>query len=603
MAENELRGQTFLPKTVAGFFWQSIRPPKILIWYAVMLTVTAIMVFTAMYFSTVVRRIAALAAESGGAIATADLYQLLGEIALMLLTITACNYIHRIGWLHGRVNMEMETKRYLLKNAVRHSHSYFINNHTGRIAQKIHELPWHNIILSDALIREIFPGLAVLTAATIWLYKLHPHLGLIMTVWSVFFLLIVGIFSIRHSKLSHRRAQAKGITMGVLVDSFTNHMAARMFARRDYELHHIGTFIDREQAATQFLITNDRYIEMVRDLPVTILVLSLFYHGVTLYNGAALQLPDLAFLCTIVLVIMQFLQRFTNGVVHMFEEAGGVREGLDLLGKPFDTPVRNGFPDLEIREGGGIDFDNVFFSYNGITNALNGFSLRIEPGQKIGLLGPSGAGKSTVLNLLLRFFDADGQKILIGGQNIYDVSEDSLRRNIAVIPQDTTLFHRTLRENIRYGRLDASDAEVEEAARKAHAHEFIELLPEGYNTLVGERGVKLSGGQRQRIAIARAILKDAPILILDEATSALDSESEHLIQKSLEELIKDKTVIAIAHRLSTIAGLDRLIVMDDGKVAEDGPHKTLLKSGGLYSRLWSMQSGGFIGLEDKEEAA
>ena len=218
----------------------------------------------------------------------------------------------------------------------------------------------------------------------------------------------------------------------------------------------------------------------------------------------------------------------------------------------------------------------------------------MSPGQHIGLIGPSGAGKSTLINLLLRYFDPQTGKILINRQNIADVTQNSLRANIAVIPQDTSLFHRTLMENIRYGRLDASDSEVMDAAQKAHAHEFISQLSDGYETLVGERGIKLSGGQRQRIAIARAILKNAPILILDEATSALDSESEKLIQESLSELMNGKTVIAIAHRLSTIAYLDRLIVMDQGKIIEDGSHNDLLKENGLYAKLWNMQSGGFL---------
>ena len=220
--------------------------------------------------------------------------------------------------------------------------------------------------------------------------------------------------------------------------------------------------------------------------------------------------------------------------------------------------------------------------------------LEIPAGQRIGLIGPSGAGKSTLINLVQRFFDVQSGQILIDGQNIAAVTQNSLRRNIAVIPQDTSLFHRTIMENIRYGRLDASDEDVMDAAEKAYAKEFIDLLPEGFDTYVGERGVKLSGGQRQRIAIARAILKDSPILILDEATSALDSESEKQIQAALKDLMAGKTVIAIAHRLSTINHLDRLIVMHEGEIVQDGTHAELLETDGIYKKLWMMQSGGFL---------
>jgi ATP-binding cassette subfamily B protein len=590
-----------LPKTVAGFFWRSIREPKILVWYVIMFASTAVMVTMAMSFSNVVRKITVLAATQDGApVAPEQLYRILFQIASMLAVITTANFLYRLGWLHGRVNMEMGAKRFLLRYAVKHSHSYFTDNHTGRIAQKIHELPWHNMQLSHALIREVFPGISVLTIANIWLYSVHRDLGLIMTAWTVVFLSIAYCYAVYHSKLAHNRAEAKGRTMGALVDSMANHAVVRMFARRGYELDHLNDFIDREHQATFRLISNDRFIEMVRDIPFSVLVLTLLYRGMTLFGAGAIQLGDLAFLTTIVLVFMQFLQYFTNGIIHLFEEGGGVREGLDLLGKPLENQDRDDVPALAVTDGA-VVFDNVCFSYNAKIPALNGFTLAIKPGEKIGLIGPSGAGKSTVVSLLMRFFDAPGQNVTIDGQNIYNVTQDSLRRAVAVIPQDTSLFHRSLLENIRYGRLDATDEEVIAAAKKAYAHDFITALPEGYQTLVGERGVKLSGGQRQRIAIARAILKNAPILILDEATSALDSESEAAIQASLRDLMKGKTVIAIAHRLSTIAHLDRLVVMEQGRIVEEGAHGQLQSSQGLYAKLWSMQSGGFLGV-DKQAA-
>jgi ABC-type multidrug transport system fused ATPase/permease subunit len=271
---------------------------------------------------------------------------------------------------------------------------------------------------------------------------------------------------------------------------------------------------------------------------------------------------------------------YIDDAIRMITPAHGVQDKPDALA-------------LKVTRGE-IAFNDVTFDFPGQIVFQN-LSLTIAPGQKVGLVGPSGAGKSTLMNVLLRLYDIHGGVIAIDGQDIRDVTQDSLRDNIAIIPQDTALFHRSLMDNIRYGNLHATEEQVMEAARLAHAHDFIKKLPEGYGTLVGERGIKLSGGQRQRIAIARAILKNAPILLLDEATSALDSESEKMIQDSLQTLMQGKTVIAIAHRLSTIATMDRLVVMDHGAVVEDGSHAELLAANGLYARLWAMQSGGFLG--------
>jgi ATP-binding cassette subfamily B multidrug efflux pump len=271
---------------------------------------------------------------------------------------------------------------------------------------------------------------------------------------------------------------------------------------------------------------------------------------------------------------------------------------MNTLSKPRKVLDKAGAPKLEVTQGG-IVFDHVNFTYTDGKTLLSDFNLHIKPGEKVGLVGCSGAGKSTLMNLLLRFYDINAGSISIDGQNIADVQQESLRRHIGLVTQDTSLLHRSVRDNIKYGRIDASDEEMKEAARRAQASEFIPLLRDakgrtGYDAYVGERGVKLSGGQRQRIAIARVMLKNAPILILDEATSALDSEVELAIQDSLSELMENKTVIAIAHRLSTIAMMDRLIVMDKGQIVEQGTHQELLALNGVYAKLWAHQSGGFL---------
>jgi len=303
-----------------------------------------------------------------------------------------------------------------------------------------------------------------------------------------------------------------------------------------------------------------------------------------------------------------------NGMSHwimwemasLFENIGVIQDGIGTLTRPrlvVDAPEAK---PLEVSAGE-VRFDDLRFGYGKPQAVIDHFNLTVKPGEKIGLIGRSGAGKSTLVNLLLRFYDLDGGRILVDGQDIAHVTQDSLRASIGMVTQDTSLLHRSLRDNILYGRPGATEEDMERAAHRAQASDFITHLSDpqgrkGYDAHVGERGVKLSGGQRQRIAIARVMLKDAPILLLDEATSALDSEVEAAIQASLKELMQGKTVIAIAHRLSTIAALDRLIVMDQGRIVEEGTHRELLAAGGLYARLWAHQSGGFLGEQSEEEA-
>jgi ATP-binding cassette, subfamily B, multidrug efflux pump len=302
-----------------------------------------------------------------------------------------------------------------------------------------------------------------------------------------------------------------------------------------------------------------------------------------------------------------------NGISHwvmwemasLFEHIGTVQDGIQTLSRPHAVLDRPGAPPLVVARGE-LRFEQVSFGYGGKRQVIDGLDLVIRPGEKIGLVGRSGAGKSTVVNLLLRFYDVAGGRILIDGQDIAAVQQDSLRAQIGMVTQDTSLLHRSVRDNIVYGRPDATEIQMVHAAERAEAHDFVQTLVDpkgrhGYDAHVGERGVKLSGGQRQRIAIARVMLKDAPILLLDEATSALDSEVEQAIQASLYKLMEGKTVVAIAHRLSTIMAMDRLVVMDHGRIVEQGTHAQLLAHGGLYARLWAHQSGGFLGEEAEDD--
>ncbi|MCL4107957.1 UNVERIFIED_CONTAM: hypothetical protein GTU68_016985 [Idotea baltica] len=296
----------------------------------------------------------------------------------------------------------------------------------------------------------------------------------------------------------------------------------------------------------------------------------------------------------ICIMLIEAARGLSRSFLEFFEHIGNISDGVSVIIQPHDIIDREGAKEIQIDKGN-ITFSKVDFTYPEGLNVFTGMDVSIKPYQKVGLVGFSGSGKSTFVNLILRLFEPSAGEICIDGQNILKVTQDSLRENISLIPQDPMLFHRSLMENIRYGKLDASDNDVIEAAKKANAHEFILSTENGYDSLVGERGVKLSGGQRQRIAIARAILKDSPILILDEATSSLDSVTERKIQDGLERLMEKKTVIVVAHRLSTISDMDRILVFDEGKIVEDGNHDALLRNkSGHYARLWNMQAGGFL---------
>jgi ATP-binding cassette, subfamily B, bacterial len=325
-----------------------------------------------------------------------------------------------------------------------------------------------------------------------------------------------------------------------------------------------------------------------------VLEIVIMYFAIGAWSRGELTIGDFALIQAVIVQLWSVIWNIIGVFKDMSEALADAQEGVDLLNMPYDIVDVPGAKKLKVTEGAVI-FDRVQFNYNETREVLKDFSLAVKPREKIALVGPSGAGKSTVVKILLRYYDLTGGKILVDGQDISKVTQESLRASIAMVPQDPLLFHRSLMDNIRYGKRNATDKEVYEAAKKAHCHEFISALSDGYNTFVGERGIKLSGGERQRVAIARAILKNAPILVLDEATSSLDSESEQLIHEALHELMRDKTVIVIAHRLSTIMEMDRIVVVQEGRIVDSGTHQELLKRVGTYKKLWEIQAGGFAG--------
>ncbi|MCR4281510.1 MAG: ABC transporter ATP-binding protein/permease, partial [Bauldia sp.] len=440
----------------------------------------------------------------------------------------------------------------------------------------------------------------LLATSDIWLVAL-------LGVWLAAYAALLAYYVPRLGKVGAAQADARAQMTGRVVDSYTNIQTVKLFAHTTREHAYARSAMD------EFLQTVNRQGRMFTTLSLLLTVLNSVVlaavAAVAIYawQTSSMSIGAITVAIALVVRLRHMSQWIMWEVAQLFESIGTVQDGIGTLSKPVTINDRQDAEALAVTRGE-IRFEGARFHYGRTSKVIEDFTLAIAPGEKVGIVGRSGAGKSTLVNLLLRFYDLEGGRILIDGQDIAHVTQESLRREIGMVTQDTSLLHRSVRDNILYGRPDASEEAVVEAARRAQADEFIHELSDpkgrtGYDAHVGERGVKLSGGQRQRVAIARIFLKDAPILVLDEATSALDSEVEAAIQSTLYRLMAGKTVIAIAHRLSTIAAMDRLVVVDKGRIVEVGPHDELLRRNGLYAALWSRQSGGFLDPEAIGQAA
>ncbi len=497
------------------------------------------------------------------------------------------------------------TRRQLARYMHNHSYGYFQNDFAGRLAGKVVETPMAINDVVYTFLGAIWYALVYFLVAVVLFLTTHWSFILVMFVWIALYGCLLLYFIPKLQTYTREASQARSVVRGRFVDTLTNILTVKLFARADHEDKYLLESLN--DTAKRFEKTDLMGFRMWGWLEVLTGAywLAIIVCLVLTWQNGATTAADVAMILPLALQVSQNSWWLSDIFSHFFRRLGEVEEGMEALTKSHDLVDNADAKALNVSKGE-VVFDQVDFAY-GDKLLFEKLDITIPAGQKLGIVGHSGAGKSTIVQILLRLFDIEGGQIRIDGQNIAEVTQNSLRENIAVIPQSSDMLHRTISENIRYGRIDATDEEVIEAAKKANAHEFIITLEDGkgnsaYDAEVGERGVRLSGGQRQRIAIARAILKNAPILVLDEATSALDSESERLIQDSLFHLMEGKTVIAIAHRLSTIAHLDRLIVLEEGKVIEDGTHKQLMKQGGNYSRLWNMQSGGFIGAGEDDKA-
>ena len=501
------------------------------------------------------------------------------------------------------MSIRWSAHRYLLRQSV----SFYQNEFAGRIATKVMQT---SLAVREAVMKllDVLMYIVVYFGAMVFLVaEADWRLMLPLLVWVIIYAAIQMYFVPKLKKIASSQADARSEMTGRIVDSYTNISTIKLFSYTQREEQYA------KQSMDVFLQPVYKQMRLVTSLNFAInslnylLVFSVAALSLYLWSLSAISAGAIAVAVSLSLRLNGMAQWIMWEISSLFENIGTATDGMKTLSTPIKVDDKPDAKTLAVSKGD-IAFSNVHFNYGKAANetnrgpVMNGLNLHIKPGEKIGLVGRSGAGKSTLVNLLLRFYDTDSGTIKIDGQNITDVSQESLRRYIAMVTQDTSLLHRSVKDNILYGRPDASEAEMLSAAKQAKALEFISDLEDskgnkGFDAQVGERGVTLSGGQRQRIAIARVLLKNAPILILDEATSALDSEVEAAIQACLDDLMTGKTVIAIAHRLSTIAQMDRLIVLDEGRVVEQGSHEALIAQNGIYAGLWAHQTGGFIGVD------
>ena len=513
------------------------------------------------------------------------------------LTLLHSLIIHQVLLGNYPMSIRWFAHRYLLKQSV----SFYQEDFAGRIATKVMQTALAVRETVMKLLNVMVYILVYLISMVVMVAKADYRLAIPMLVWLVVYTLIQLYFVPKLKKIASEQADARSTMTGRIVDSYTNISTVKLFAHTDSESAYA------KQGMESFLETVYRQMRLVTGINFSvqlanyILAFAMTALAIALWMQSAITVGSIAIAISLALRLNGMSQWIMYELSALFENIGTVTDGMNTLAKPNIITDKVDAKPLIVNKGA-IDFKAMSFNYGENEGVIDHFNLNIKAGEKIGLVGRSGAGKSTLVNLLLRFYDIEKGQILIDGQDIKEVQQESLRLQIGMVTQDTSLLHRSIRENILYGRPDATDEDMIKATKQAQAHEFILSLTDnegntGYDAQVGERGVKLSGGQRQRIAISRVLLKDAPILVLDEATSALDSEVEAAIQESLYELMQGKSVIAIAHRLSTIAAMDRLIVLDKGKIIEQGSHDELIKQKGVYAHLWSHQTGGFLGKE------
>lgn len=496
--------------------------------------------------------------------------------------------------------MEANIRMSMYEYVMRHSHHYFSNHMAGSIANKISDMTQAVTRLLILVMTLFLPVAMAVLISTVFFGLISPLFAFILVGWIVIHLLICVYFSKKCDHLSNVHSEARSLLSGKIVDALSNNSNVRLFSRNRFEFSYLHKF-QKDEATKHW--ESLFYIEKMKiALGIACFLcigLGLNWYMLYSWQQGYLTTGEVVFVFNTSWNITMMAWIAGLELPTLYKEIGICKQALSIIRAPHDIVDMPQSKSIDVSKGE-IVFENVTFKYQKNAAPLfQDMNVTIKAGQKVGLVGFSGSGKSTFVNLILRNYDIENGRILIDGQDISKVTQDSLREEISIIPQDPTLFHRSLMDNIRYGKLDATDQEIIAASIKAHSHDFIMKMPEKYDALVGERGVKLSGGQRQRIAIARAILKNAPILILDEATSALDSVTENEIKEGLDVLMQNHTTLVIAHRLSTLSGMDRILVFKEGKIVEDGTHDELLEGGSHYATMWEMQAGGFLYEEEE----
>jgi ATP-binding cassette subfamily B multidrug efflux pump len=594
------------PAGLVAFYWHFARQAKglFIALFAAGLTVALLDTLIPVFMGRIVSLVAASRPDQ----LLAESWPMLAGMALVLLVARPCAMAVQNLLMNQAIaaNLSNRIRWQNHWHVVRQSWAFFQNDFAGRIATRVMQTGPAIRESLVAMITSVWYIIVYGTSAIFLLGAADRRMSIPVLCWFVGYLLLLRVFVPRMRDRSKDMTEVRSKLTGRIVDSYTNILTVKLFARPRDEDNYVRDTVEEH---------TNKFYSSLRLNTLFGFCLALLNASLTVGNGALaiylwtrgeIAIGMVATALPLAWQIVSMSGWVAYQITGIFENIGVVQEGMITIARPIAINDRPDAATLTAPRGE-IRFEDVRFGYGRETGVIDGLTLTVAPGEKVGLIGRSGAGKSTLVNLLLRFFDLEGGKILIDGQDIAAVSQESLRGHIAMVTQDTSLLHRSIRDNIRYGKPDASDADIVAAARLAHADEFIQGLEDwrgrrGYEAHVGERGVKLSGGQRQRIAIARAILKNAPILVLDEATSALDSEVEAAIQQSLGTLMTGKTVIAIAHRLSTIARMDRLIVLDHGRIVEQGTHQELLRLGGHYADLWRRQSGGFIDAATSEAA-
>ncbi|HXH54494.1 MAG TPA: ABC transporter ATP-binding protein [Gammaproteobacteria bacterium] len=581
-----------LPHTLPSFFWRFIKPQRSRFLFLIYGNLGwAVQEASFPYFVKLIIDKITLFSHDKALIFSALSTTLIAWVCLWLLI----EFGFRLyDFLSARVypRFQADVRKAMFEYSLSHSHQFFSDQFSGSISSKISRMSDSILNVLTIFFTIFFPVVLAFCINIVFLYQAKPLFSYIMAGWFALHLLITYFFTKKCALKSAIHSATVTKLNGKLVDAFSNIANIRLFARKRYETRYLSTYQNEEIKTSYDLLHYNAIMKLFLGALSQGFVFVMIGLGLYAWQQDLITNGELALILTS-LSLIGLAWYMGMHLIKVYEDMGTCKEALTLIQAPHDIADVPHAKPIHISDGE-IVFDNVSFHYTRNHNLFRDKTITLYAGQKVGLVGYSGSGKTTFVNLILRLFDIESGRILIDGQDIKQVTQDSLRDQIALIPQDTTLFHRSLIENIRYGRLDASDEAVMAASKKAHCDEFIQHMEHGYATLVGERGIKLSGGQRQRIAIARAILKDAPILILDEATSSLDSITEKFIQKSLKYLMHNRTTIVVAHRLSTLADMDRILVFKRGQIIEDGTHQQLLAAKHHYAQLWDMQAGGFL---------